>query len=130
MWVMKEFIAYDIYIGNGSFIEQADDCYHEVQHAYMFARTGADGKGNFGIVPDNGRLHHEWMLRHKYFNAHRNYLLRVGAGKLFIKKKVSNIMGSAGIDYDKITRSQYSKYVDEVAEILRIREKHMITPKK
>jgi RHS repeat-associated protein len=114
--------SYNIFIGSGSTLSQADDIFHEVQHAFMYAAKGADGRGGLGSTVGSQGIHHRTMLTPALFNSHRSFLNSLGANSTFTRGIVSSLMAQAGITY---TSKNLSKYVPEVQKIVSKRRNFM-----
>ncbi len=114
--------SYNVFIGSGSLLDQADDVFHEVQHAFMFAAKGADGKGGFGSIEGSQGIHHRTMLTEKFFKTHRSYLNSLGASTEFKRGIVSSLMWQGGISYKS---NNIYKYVPEVQQIVKERREFM-----
>ncbi|MEJ2627346.1 MAG: hypothetical protein P8078_02140, partial [bacterium] len=115
--------SYDIYVAEHSVVGQADDVFHEVQHAEMFSAGGADGFGNFGTI-GNGvpKLHHQYMLTNSIFETHRNFLSNIGASSSFTNRIIGSLMGQAGITVQQGQMpSNVAIYIPEVKQILQKR---------
>ncbi|MCK5145842.1 hypothetical protein KAR48_03750 [bacterium] len=107
-------------------MDQADDIFHEVQHASMFAENGADGRGGYGSTFGTGAtgMHHRWMLSKGHFDPHRSFLSGLGANQKFIERTVSDLMSQGGLT-NKLPEKYWSRYVPEVGHLIRGRAIHM-----